>query len=476
MSVYGCNVWWTGKMSLMKYTHVPSEHHSPLAALERMACLVDSTDQAAIQLPSGAMLKPGLDLSSDAASLRQSVQRLRSGLCDVLVAGRFKNGKSSLVNALLGAQLAPIGITPTTAVVTRMVQGDTLTITVHRRLGTTSTIDWPTFVRDYTIPDSPQAVDNDEEAIAEHFADVDLIEVAYPFPLLVAGATIVDTPGLGENRLRTNLALEHLPRASAIVVVLDAKQPLSHDEQIFIGLLGIGKLPHVFFVINKFDLIEQHEQAKLRTFFAQRLRPMFCDEAGNFDSDLFARRVFYTDARTALRASTSEPFDEVAYRDSGVAGLRATLVDYLRDDDRRIAQLRSLIPVLDFHAGYVAELPIIKSQKQNLSKYLETCLHLKRHLVATDPTERSFSGVIRPGGAVFPEDPSVRSDDDAVKVGHWLISATAKVARDTMNQSLPKYPTMPDGYLLAPKAAASGSHFFFIPPFSFSITKEVCCE
>ncbi|MEA3641962.1 MAG: hypothetical protein VBE63_18775 [Lamprobacter sp.] len=88
----------------------------------------------------------------------------------------------------------------------------------------------------------------------------------------------------------------------------------------------------------------------------------------------------------------------------------------------------------------------------------------------------SFSGVIRPGGAVFPKDPSVRSDDDAVKVGHWLFSATAKVVRDTMNQILPKYPTMPDGYLLAPNAAASVSHFFFLPPFSLSITTEVCCE
>ncbi len=56
--------------------------------------------------------------------------------------------------------------------------------------------------------------------------------------------------------------------------------------------------------------------------------------------------------------------------------------------------LRSLIPVIDFHAGYVAELPIIKPQGINLSRFLASCITLKRHLVATDPTERSFTGVV----------------------------------------------------------------------------------
>jgi septin family protein len=50
--------------------------------------------------------------------------RMASARLRVLVAGEAKRGKSTLVNALLGQQVLPVGITPLTAVATTVRYGD----------------------------------------------------------------------------------------------------------------------------------------------------------------------------------------------------------------------------------------------------------------------------------------------------------------------------------------------------------------
>ena len=42
---------------------------------------------------------------------------------DVAVFGQFKSGKSSLLNAVLGADVLPVGVLPVTTVVTRVTAG-----------------------------------------------------------------------------------------------------------------------------------------------------------------------------------------------------------------------------------------------------------------------------------------------------------------------------------------------------------------
>ena len=51
-------------------------------------------------------------------------------LIDIGVFGRFKAGKSSFLNSLVGKSILPVGVTPVTAVITRLRYGPVEHVTV----------------------------------------------------------------------------------------------------------------------------------------------------------------------------------------------------------------------------------------------------------------------------------------------------------------------------------------------------------
>jgi hypothetical protein len=58
------------------------------------------------------------------SQLEMLAHRLESPQFEVAVFGRVSSGKSSLLNHLLGQDVLPVGVTPVTAVPTRLVRGD----------------------------------------------------------------------------------------------------------------------------------------------------------------------------------------------------------------------------------------------------------------------------------------------------------------------------------------------------------------
>jgi len=59
------------------------------------------------------------------------VQRLESPQFEIAVFGRVSSGKSSLLNHVAGSSVLPVGVTPVTAVPTRLVRGDVPSATVY---------------------------------------------------------------------------------------------------------------------------------------------------------------------------------------------------------------------------------------------------------------------------------------------------------------------------------------------------------
>src|ERR1700685_3658508 len=66
----------------------------------------------------------GLADESDTAVLTALRERLRAARLRVLVVGEAKRGKSTLINALLGREVLPSGVTPLTAVATTVRYGN----------------------------------------------------------------------------------------------------------------------------------------------------------------------------------------------------------------------------------------------------------------------------------------------------------------------------------------------------------------
>jgi predicted GTPase len=67
---------------------------------------------------------PGLHLTDDARALATRARDLTQGMFKILVIGEFKNGKSTLLNAMLGRKTLPAKAAPATAVITLLVPGD----------------------------------------------------------------------------------------------------------------------------------------------------------------------------------------------------------------------------------------------------------------------------------------------------------------------------------------------------------------
>ncbi|MFK7602197.1 dynamin family protein [Deinococcus sp. SM5_A1] len=147
----------------------------------------------------------------------------------LVVVGEFNAGKSSFVNALLGAQVLPEGVTPTT---------DRIYVLVH----------------------------GEKAGQMEATRDPFVSRLTYPLPSL-EGVALVDTPGTNAI-IRQHQALTEgfLPRADLVLFLTSSDRPFTESERQFLSLAARwGR--SVIMVVNKADLLETQEQkAQVREF------------------------------------------------------------------------------------------------------------------------------------------------------------------------------------------------------------------
>lgn len=147
----------------------------------------------------------------------------------LVVVGEFNAGKSSFVNALLGAPVLPEGVTPTT---------DRIYVLVH----------------------------GEKPGQMEPTRDPFVSRLTYPLPSL-EGVALVDTPGTNAI-IRQHQALTEgfLPRADLVLFLTSADRPFTESERQFLTLAARwGR--QVIMVVNKADLLEtQAQRAQVREF------------------------------------------------------------------------------------------------------------------------------------------------------------------------------------------------------------------
>ncbi len=153
------------------------------------------------------------------APLEVLVERAASPRFEIAVFGRVSSGKSSLLNWWLGRPLLPTGVTPVTAVPTRIVHGDTARASVRTASGL---LDVPLEQLEAYV------TERGNPGNSKRILDL-LIEV--PAERLLGGICLVDTPGLGS--LATAGAaqtLEYLPRCDLGILLVEAGAPVSTED------------------------------------------------------------------------------------------------------------------------------------------------------------------------------------------------------------------------------------------------------
>lgn len=190
------------------------------------------------------------DLAKRASAAAARLKRPNTVVC---VVGEFKQGKSSLVNGLLGRTICPVDDDLATSAITLVRYGEEAAASVRRRGDDGSTASQPV-----AIDDLPNWVS--EAGNPRNSKQVERVEITVPSPLLKQGLVVVDTPGmggLGAGHAAATLAF--LPFADGLVFVSDASAELSSPEVEFLRR-ATELCPTVMFALTKIDLYPQWQR------------------------------------------------------------------------------------------------------------------------------------------------------------------------------------------------------------------------
>lgn len=195
--------------------------------------------------------------------LLQACESLAPGtdaLLDIAVFGQFKSGKSSLLNAVVGNDVLPVGVLPVTMVVTRLSAGPMLAVRVTRLDGSVEEVE-PTAIADFVA----------ESRNPNNRRSVAIVDVLTPALSELPGLRLVDTPGLGSVLAHnTQSTREWLPNVAVALVAVSAERPLSDEDRQLIAELR-PHAPRVCVVLTKVDLLTEAQRQEVREFVSDRL-------------------------------------------------------------------------------------------------------------------------------------------------------------------------------------------------------------
>jgi len=184
-----------------------------------------------------------------AARLRELHDRTADPTVRVVVAGEFKHGKSSLVNALVGHDVCPVDDDVATAVATAVAYAPDpgATAIVLDEAG-----DGAMRRERIEVASLPAWVTEDGEELDAH--DVQLVEVRVPSDALRDGLVLVDLPGVGGlGSIQGAVTRAALPSAHAVLFVTDAAQELTATELDLLQAIT-GRCDLVAVVESKIDI------------------------------------------------------------------------------------------------------------------------------------------------------------------------------------------------------------------------------
>jgi hypothetical protein len=280
-------------------------------------------------------------LESTASDIRQvRIPKLDQGRFSLVVLGEFNHGKSTFINALLALSdpwatgagsvppavepLLPVGITPTTAVLTLIRYGERPAAQAVFDDGRRLLLD-PGKLADWLTVEGVQAA---SESLSH-------VEIEHPAPFLRESITVVDTPGVNDiNQQRADITYGYVPRADAAVFLLDATQILTASERRFLEERILRSCrDRLVFVVSKADLLDDADVQEATEFARRHLSGL-----------VSAPSVFPVSAKRALAGdwagSRLQPLLAHLRLTLGTERMRLSLEHALQDAGRLAAFVR----------------------------------------------------------------------------------------------------------------------------------------
>ncbi|WP_306216241.1 dynamin family protein [Actinoplanes sp. RD1] len=182
--------------------------------------MTESAGKAVALVDLGLQACTAYDRPDAAARLAAARSALADPVTHVVVAGEFKQGKSSLVNALVGADVCTVDDDVATALPTYVRHGDKAEAIL---------------LADTSRDPIPLADVGRYVVEGTHEARVTGVEVRIPRKLLAGGLVLVDTPGVGGlSSPHAAASLAAVSMADAVIFVTGAAQELTSSEVEFL--------------------------------------------------------------------------------------------------------------------------------------------------------------------------------------------------------------------------------------------------
>jgi ribosome biogenesis GTPase A len=238
----------------------------------------------------------------------ERLPRLESESFTLVVLGEFNHGKSTFVNALVGAPVLPAGITPTTATINHLVWAAAPRAEALLEDGGRVPVD-PTALGEWVTVDGKQV------------SRVKRVEIGWPAELLRERLTLVDTPGVNDiNEQRAEITYGYIPKADAVIFLLDGAQVLKQSERAFLEERILRRSrDKLIFVLGKTDLLSPDEREEALAYCREHLGRVVPEPV-----------IFPLSAKRALSA---DPAQRLA---SGMAPLQSFLGRTLSEERGRI--------------------------------------------------------------------------------------------------------------------------------------------
>ena len=206
----------------------------------------------------------------------------QNSFLDVAILGQFKTGKSSFINNLINAEILPVGVTPVTAVITRIQYGEKVKITVFFSDGSKKEINTDEIEGFVSETKNPLNAKN-----------VSTVDIELPYLQKFKGLRFIDTPGIDSLfKHNTITTKKWIVRSNIAFMVISAERPLSEGD-ITMAEEILEYTPELIILITKSDLFSEDQLNEISSFIDSNLKKRFSKNFKIFRYSIFKNNQIY---------------------------------------------------------------------------------------------------------------------------------------------------------------------------------------
>ena len=313
-------------------------------------------------------------------------KNISENILKILVIGSHKNGKSTLVNSLLGKRLLPADYFPHPPIINEVKYGNKKAVLhLKKTLSDELFNNLPTELQEHISRNKKNnlsPLDIPYEAIENYVgistnkdfnniiieSPYEKLELFYPSNLLKYGIEFTEI-SYSDSFVNSHEFKRYVNKSDVVFLVLSAGAVLSRNEMILIkNILNSKVSVNIFFIVNKMDIIRECERTKLINYTNSKIHT------------LTQKKVYFISASEALNAK--EDKDKTLFEKTGIIELQKDLLGLITKKQREQLNKSKTIPSHELNNKKISEKSInykannIKSDNSTFHDHILFIEHL----------------------------------------------------------------------------------------------------